>query len=222
MYSTRPQGTSEERRGVLIPAGADLALPGALSVPHRARALALFASCRGWSGITVEEALLARDLRERGIATLNFDLICLGEADDPRLIFELNQLTERLRRATRWALAQTDLSGLSLAYVGMGTAAAAAVSAAAADEAEMPLSAIVAWNGRLDLAADSLRTLAVPTLLMIGSSDRSLARINARADAALAGEHRLETVSGGGDSRQLTEAIADWLVDHVEAVEQVG
>jgi hypothetical protein len=217
MYSTRPQRASE-KRGVRIPAG-DVALPGALSVPPDARALALFASCRGWSGITFEEALLAHDLRARGIATLNLDLICLDQGDDPRIIFGVEPLTERLRCAARWAAAQAEVRGLSLAFVGTGTAAAAAVSAATSAASEAPLCAVVAWNGRLDLVADRLRTMAVPTLLVTGTSDRSVARINATADAVLPGEHQLQTVADGGGSRQLTDAIADWLTDHVEMVD---
>jgi pimeloyl-ACP methyl ester carboxylesterase len=214
MYDTRPQRASD-RRGVLIPAGG-VTLPGALWVPPEPKALSLFASCRGWSGIAVEEAVLAHDLRERGFATLNFDLVCLGQGDDPRMIFELAQITDRLRAVVRWVAAQSDLIGLSVAFVATGTAAAAAVSAAAAGD-DVPVFAIVAWNGRLDLVADQVRTLAVPTLLMIGSTDRSVARINATADASLPGEHRLQTLSGGGGSRQLTDAVADWLMVHVEA-----
>lgn len=216
VYTTRQQ-RAPEQRGVTIPAGG-VALPGALSVPPDARALALFASCRGWSGITFEEALLAHDLRAHGIATLNIDLICLDQGDDPRIIFGVEPLTERLRHAARWAAAQAEVRGLPLAYVGTGTAAAAAVSAATAAASEAPPCAVVAWNGRLDLVPDRLPTLAVPTLLVTGTPDRSVARINATADAVLPGEHRLQTVADGGDSRQLTDAIADWLSDHVDAV----
>jgi pimeloyl-ACP methyl ester carboxylesterase len=218
MYSTAPQQASD-RRGVLIPAG-QVTLPGALWVPPEPRALALFASCRGWSGIALEEALIAHDLRELGIATLNFDLICLDQGDDPRIFFELQRLTERLRAVTGWVGEQDDLADLSIAFVATGTAAAAAVSAATSSNGDVPLCAVVAWNGRLDLVPDQVRSLTVPTLLIIGSSDRSVARINATADASLPGEHRLQRLNGGGDSRQLTDAVADWLMDYVEIAEE--
>ena len=77
---------------------------------------------------------MAEALRARGLATIVVDLLTEREEHldriDSSLRFDIDMLAERLLAVTTWVLDESSLSHLPLAYVGDGTAAAAALCAA--------------------------------------------------------------------------------------------
>jgi len=94
----------------------------------------------------------------------------------------------------RWSRGDPRLAPLAVGYFGGSTGAAAALVAAA----RLPglVGAVVARGGRVDLAADVLPAVAVPTLLIVGGHDHVVLDLNQRALAQLAGERELLVVPG--------------------------
>ena len=84
------------------------------------------------------------------------------EAEDRRLVFDIDLLAERLLDATAWLRGQRETTGLPIGYFGASTGAAAALVAAAARPGAVR--AVVSRGGRPDLAGpDALRGVqAVP------------------------------------------------------------
>ena len=103
-----------------------------------------------------------------------------------------------------------------IGYAGAGVAGAGVIIAAALKPAAV--SAVVAMNARTDFAADQLRSLRAPTLLIV--NDMPVLRMNREAIALLRGERRLEIIHG--DGADAVEHIVDrsvrWLADRLVGV----
>ena len=89
-----------------------------------------------------------------------------------------------------------DVQDLRLGCFGASTGAAAALVAAA--ERPERVAAVVSRSGRADLAGEALSRVTAPTLLIVGSRDPEVLRLNRQAQAALGGVSRLEIVPGAG------------------------
>lgn len=87
-----------------------------------------------------------------------------------------------------------DLNGLPVGLLGAGSGAAAMLRAAAVRPDR--IGAIVALGGSLDLPAETLARVDMPTLLVVGGHDHEALAINRAAGALLGGLHRLEIVPG--------------------------
>ncbi len=169
-------------------------LEGELSVPERARGLVIFAHGSGSSRLSVRHRAVATALRERGSATLLFDLLEPEESEDRSLVFDIRLLADRLAAATEWARGQGSVGELPFGYFGASTGAAAALTAAAADPA---IRAVVSRGGRPDLvAASDLRRVLAPTLLIVGGHDPVVLGLNREVEAMMRCERRLEVVPG--------------------------
>jgi putative phosphoribosyl transferase len=80
----------------------------------------------------------------------------------------------------------------------------------------------VSRGGRPDLAGDALRRVTAPTLLIVGSRDPEVLRLNQMAQALLAGESQLEIVRGAthlfeepGALEHVAALARDWFVRHL-------
>ncbi|MGZ8867869.1 MAG: hypothetical protein ACXW2P_05960 [Thermoanaerobaculia bacterium] len=106
--------------------------------------------------------------------------------------------------------------GIPIGYAGAGVAGAGAIIAAS--QRPDVVSTVVAMNARTDFAADHLRTLRAPTLLIV--NDMPVLRMNREAIALLRGERRLEIIHGEG--AEALEHIVDrsvrWLADRLVGV----
>ncbi len=124
---------------------------------------------------------VARAMHRAGFATLLFDLLTPDEAavDEvtAQLRFDVDLLTTRVEVATRWVSALPRTRGLRLGYFGASTGTAAAL-AAAAGRPEL-VAAVVSRGGRPDLVpATALEKVRAPVLLVVGSRDEEVPRLN--------------------------------------------
>src|SRR3954463_7898334 len=129
---------------------------------------------------------VAHTLSQARLATL--DLLTVGPLPADDLVdaidwLSLDAVVEDLPRF---------LGGQPLGCFGDGTAAAAALVAAA--QRRRRVAAVVCRGGRPDLAAEALPRVIAPTLLIAGADDVQGIEVHRKAQAALAGEARLEIV----------------------------
>lgn len=206
---------------VEIPVGTHR-LEGVLSIPENPLGLVIFAHGSGSSRFSPRNLQVARTLNEYRIATLLFDLLTPEEeeadARNAKFRFNIALLAHRLVLATRWARRQPLCTELKIGYFGASTGAAAALVAAV----EMPESvcAVVSRGGRTDLAGlGALHELRAPTLLLVGSEDHDIMRINRRSSRDMRGPHKVQVIEGAthlfeerDTLAQVAEAAAEWFL----------
>jgi len=196
-----------------------VSLPGELTVPPDAVGIAVFAHGSGSTRLSPRNVAVARALNERGIATLQFDLLTPAEANDRGNVFDIDLLSDRLEAATRWAATEEGSAGLPVGLFGASTGAAAALVVAARLSAG--IAAVVSRGGRPDLAGAALEQVTGPTLLIVGSEDPVVVELNREAFASLRCEKRLEVIPGAGHLfeepgalERVAELAADWFLRH--------
>ena len=202
----------------------DVELPGQLAMPPNARGLVVFAHGSGSSRFSPRNQAVAGYLRERGLATLLFDLLSAREEEVDRLTrqyrFDIPMLSRRLVSVVRWLGTRSELAGLGTGLFGSSTGAAAALIAAAlAPEA---VNAVVSRGGRPDLAADHLPQVRAPTLLIVGDRDAEVIALNEQARARMTTDVELTLVPGAthlfeepGTLEQVMRLAADWMLRHL-------
>jgi putative phosphoribosyl transferase len=171
-------------------------LKGLLGVPADASGLVIFAHGSGSGRMSPRNSRVAAALRNSGFATLLLDLLTEEEEADRARVFDIALLASRLSFGTDWALAQSETAHLSIGYFGASTGAAAAIVAAAVPRS--PVAAVVSRGGRPDLAGDALLRLTAPILLIVGSLDPEVFRLNQTAYDRLAAPKELVTIKGAG------------------------
>jgi len=196
------------------------ALPGDLSLPAHARGLVLFAHGSCGSRLSSRNRWVARQLQLCGLATFLFDLLTKEEARDPRLLFDIPLLGQRIVLAMQWASQRDALAGLQLGLFGASTGAAAALVAAA--QKPQHVAAVVSRGGRPDLAHQWLPRVLAPTLLIVGGHDEDVLDHNRQALRLLQGSKRLEVVPGAthffeepGAQEGVAALAAQWFVQHL-------
>ena len=210
-----PEGARELR---LALDGVDLT--GDLTLPAEPRGLVIFAHGSGSSRLSPRNRAVAATLNRAGFATLLFDLLTDEEAQRRELVFDIPLLARRLAHVTRWAGEDPATRGLAIGYFGASTGAGAALSAAA--EVGRLVRAVVSRGGRPDLAAQHLREVSAPTLLIVGSGDTQVLELNRQAAALLRCPHQLAVVAGAthlfeepGTLEQVAELAIDWFGAHL-------
>jgi putative phosphoribosyl transferase len=209
-------------QSVEIPTG-DAVLAGDLSVPSNARALVLFAHGSGSSRRSPRNRAVAATLQGSRLATLLFDLLTSAEEEvDLRtraLRFDVEFLARRLLDATRWVQGQPEVSARPVGYFGASTGAAAALIAAAELR---EIQAVVSRGGRPDLAGDALERVQAPTLLIVGSRDEVVLRLNREAASRMRAHEELVEVPGAthlfdepGTLEQVARLAAEWFERHL-------
>ena len=101
---------------VRIPAGR-LNLEGTLDLPAGSSTIVVFAHGSGSSRFSRRNLFVARELANRGMGTLLFDLLTAEEDLEHRTRFEIDLLAKRLACATEWLCARPDLAISSLGGV---------------------------------------------------------------------------------------------------------
>lgn len=215
----------EAASSVRIPAGG-VEVAGDLIVPPGARGIVVFAHGSGSSRHSPRNRYVAEVLREAGLGTLLMDLLTPEEEREDqwtgRFRFDVELLASRLVAATDWLAGRAHTRELRVGYFGASTGAAAALLAAA-DRPER-VGAIVSRGGRPDLAGPALGRVRAPTLLIVGSLDRSVIELNRRALAQLAAPADLVIVPGAshlfeepGTLEEVARLAADWFTRHLTA-----
>jgi putative phosphoribosyl transferase len=223
--AARPDGTPRPK----LPAALDVhvevpvantRLGGQLTVPAGAVGLVVFAHGSGSSRHSPRNRFVAARLNEAGLATLLVDLLTPHEEQDRSNVFDVALLSDRLCAATGWVREQFRPEDLPICYFGASTGAAAALHASTRSGTD--IAAIVSRGGRPDLAGVELRSVTVPTLLIVGGRDRDVLELNRRAQAELRCESRITIVPGAThlfEERGALEAVADlatdWFIEHL-------
>jgi putative phosphoribosyl transferase len=212
-----------EDRLVHIPAGL-ITLEGNLEIPSGAQGIVLFAHGSGSSRFSPRNRFVASVLQEAGLATLLIDLLTSEEeAVDRRtreFRFDIDRLAYRLVHATDWLERQPETQELNIGYFGASTGAAAAL--VAASEKTEVVDAVVSRGGRPDLAGPILGQVRAPTLLIVGSRDYEVRRLNERALDRLPVEKKIEIVPGAthlfeepAALEQVASLARDWFEGHL-------
>jgi len=215
-----PSAPARQRTPVEIPAGATC-VRGTLVVPDHPTGLVLFAHGTGSGRHSPRNERIAAVLNDAGLATLVFDLLTAREAATRANVYDVDLLAERLVDATGWARDEPALDDLPLGLFGASTGAAAALHAAATMNRSggARVAAVVCRAGRPDLVEKDLPRVTAPTLLVVGSRDGQVLKINRRAVGQLGGEAQLEIVDGASHLFEEPGALdtvaalgRDWLV----------
>lgn len=217
--------TRLEKAGeVHIPAGS-VELSGELHVPEGASGLVLFAHGSGSSLHSPRNQYVARVIRNASVGTLLFDLLTRDEeAIDSRtrhLRFDIGLLAGRLVAATDWLARESKTSHLRAGYFGASTGGGAALVAAAALGEKV--GAVVSRGGRPDLAGEALPHVTAPTLLIVGSYDLAVIKMNEGAYAQLRCVKQLKIVAGAthlfeepGTLEEVARLAADWFLKYLQ------
>lgn len=148
----------------------DVSLPGVMQIPRNPQGVVVFAHGSGSSRLSTRNRQVADRLARAGFATLLFDLLTPEEDQNYSNRFAIALLKDRLMAATQWLTQKFDPEVIPFGYFGASTGAAAALWAAAASDAKLPIRAVVSRGGRPDLVSSSnLHRVTSPTLLIIVS-----------------------------------------------------
>jgi putative phosphoribosyl transferase len=201
-----------------------LTLDGDLTVPPAAKGLVIFAHGSGSSRKSPRNRFVASQLNNHGLASLLADLLTPEEEEFERetrhLRFDIPLLADRLESITKWAGEDSRTGGFNIGYFGASTGAAAALIGAA--HHPRSVRAVVSRGGRPDLAGDFLPLVKAPTLLIAGTHDQDILRLNREALAQLNPESAIRLVSGAthlfeepGALEQVSELAAAWFTAHI-------
>ncbi|WP_174427749.1 phosphoribosyltransferase family protein [Cupriavidus basilensis] len=176
-------------------------LYGVLDAPASPVGLVLMVHANGIDDHAVRNQYVARKLCARGLATLLVDLIGPREAMRAEKRRDIAMLAGRLRVVMQavpgYVHARLRLPAVPLGCFATGSAAAAALTVAAEEGTD--LRALVLAAGRVDLAdANTLGSVTIPTLLVVGAGDPEGIRRNDLVFGRLRCPRQLRLVAGEG------------------------
>jgi dienelactone hydrolase len=197
-------------------------LHGDIALPAGSGGIVLFAHGSGSSRHSPRNRYVAEVLRDGGFGTLLMDLLTEEEEhQDLRkraLSFDIDLLARRLTYAIDWIARQRPTPRIGV--FGASTGAAAALVAAA--DRSSRVHAVVSRGGRPDLAAETLRQVHAPTLLIVGGDDAIVVGLNRQALAELTSIKRMEIVAGAthlfeepGALEQVARLASSWFATYL-------
>ncbi|GAA3741933.1 dienelactone hydrolase [Spinactinospora alkalitolerans] len=200
-------------------------LNGDLVMPPEASGVVLFAHGSGSSRRSPRNQAVADSLHTAGFGTLLFDLLTEEEESVDRrtaeLRFDIALLTRRLTGAVDWLIRLPETERMPIGLFGASTGAAAALGTAAVRQDR--IGAVVSRGGRPDLAEEALEDVRAPVLLIVGSFDEEVIRINYEAAERLHTQHDVHLIPGAthlfeepGTLEQMTGAAMAWFTDHLK------
>jgi len=197
-----------------------VALKGHLHLPEPAAGVVLFAHGSGSSRHSPRNRFVAGVLYRAGLGTLLLDLLTPEEELNRANVFDVVLLATRLTAVTRWLGSRPDTASCSVGYFGASTGAGAALCAAA--DAAAQIAAVVSRGGRPDLAGPLLAHVRAPTLLIVGSADEAVLKLNHRAQAQLRCPSQLAVVEGAthlfeepGTLAEAAILASDWFAHYL-------
>lgn len=192
-----------------------------LELPMDAKCIVLFAHGSGSSRHSKRNTYVARVLQQHGIGTVMMDLLTPEEDAHYPNRFDIPLLTHRLIAATSWVKSDPRTEHLPIGYFGASTGVAAALQAAASYGDE--IGAIVSRGGRPDVAGFStLENVKSPTLLIVGSFDEDVLKLNQDALAFMRCTKALSTIPEAthlftepGALEEVAKQAASWFEKHL-------
>jgi len=217
--------TSVTHEDVVIPLGT-LSLTATLAMPRSPVGLVVFGHGSERTRSAPGDARIVASLAQCGIATLQIDLLTADEQrqeqHDATLHLDMDVLAARLIGMIDWVVDTGLHRGLPIGLLGNGFAATATLITGAR-RLEV-VSAVVCCGGRPDLAEPWLSVLRTPTLLIVGSRDTSVLRLNRDAARTMVAPHRVAVISGAthefaepGALDELAAAAGAWFVKQLRA-----
>lgn len=207
-----------EVHDVTIPIG-EIYLEGELIIPENAIGLVIFSHGSGSSRFSPRNNMVAEILRKKGMGTLLFDLLTIGEDTIYANRFDIELLSHRLIETTKWVQKQADAKGLEIAYFGASTGAASALNAAA--EMKNTIKAVVSRGGRPDLSMAFLPKVKAAVLLIVGGNDEPVIGMNQLAFEKLESEKEMKIIPGAshlfeeeGKLEEVARISANWFEKH--------
>jgi dienelactone hydrolase len=208
---------------VQIPVGHEQ-LAADLVVPDSPGGLVIFAHGSGSGRHSPRNQAVARALQLRRLATLLADLLTPEEEALDRVSahfrFDIDLLGRRLATLVDWARRQPNVRSLQIGLFGASTGAAAALVAAASCPRDV--AAVVSRGGRPDLAGVFLPRVLAPTLLLVGSLDAEVIKLNEWAKVRMRCPVTLDIIPGAshlfeepGTLEQVASRAAAWFVMHL-------
>jgi len=195
---------AEEYKEIEIYVGS-ICLKGSLRMAENSLGIVLFSHGTGSSRFSIRNNYVAGLLLQHGYSTLLFDLLTEKEDLIYENRFDVDLLTERLLKVTKWARNCKLTKHLPIAYFGASTGAASALNAAA--YLGNKVKAIILRGGRPDLAEENLKYVKAPTLLIVGGNDKVVIEINKRARSKMRGICEIKVVEGA--SVELRESFSE-------------
>lgn len=197
-------------------------LAGELVIPLKAEAVVIFSHGSGSSRFSPRNQMVAKYLHKKNFGTLLFDLLTEDEDKHYHNRFDIELLTRRLAGATEWLERFPAAKDCGIGFFGASTGAASALKAAA----YLPnIGAVVSRGGRPDLAMDNLPDVEAPTLLIVGSLDYDVLKLNQAAYMQLECEKKLEVIEGAthlfeepGTMEKVCEAAAGWFEKYLQPI----
>lgn len=208
---------------VKIPVG-NAVVEGDLIMPSGAKCVVLFAHGSGSSRFSPRNRFVAKEFNRARIGTLLFDLLTKEEEEEDIVTaeyrFNINLLAKRLVGATERLKEDPKIRNMAFGYFGASTGAAAALVAAA--RLTNYVGAVVSRGGRPDLAADYLRSVKVPTLLLVGGLDSIVIELNKQAMEQISAEKKLVIIPGAthlfeepGKLEKVAKLSIDWFLRYL-------
>lgn len=199
----------------------EVLLKGNLRLAEESKGIILFSHGSGSSRLSIRNNYVASLLFEQGFSSLLFDLLTAKEDIIYENRFNIELLTERLVKVTKWAMNYEEIRKLPIGYFGASTGAASALSAAS--QMGKSIKAIVSRGGRPDLAMPVLKDIKTPTLLIVGGDDDAVIELNRKAQVAIKGVCELKIVEGAthlfpeaGKLEIVAQLTAEWFDKHLK------
>jgi putative phosphoribosyl transferase len=219
--TTSPAAVESE---VGIPVGR-VGLIGDLSIHEGSQGIVVFAHGSGSGRHSTRNRFVAGRLQAAGLATLLVDLLTEEEEaideHTAHLRFDIGMLAERLVGICDWLADDDRTADLAVGYFGASTGGGAALVAAAQQPERV--AAVVSRGGRPDLAGAALPSVRAPTLLIVGSRDEVVLRLNEDALKRLGARRKdLIVVPGAthlfeepGKLEVVAQLAAEWFTRHL-------
>jgi putative phosphoribosyl transferase len=197
---------------------------GNLTLLEKSQGLIIFAHGSGSSRFSKRNNFVASLLNNNSFSTLLFDLLTQEEEQidlqTREFRFNIPLLAQRLISVTQWIKDHKEYSTNSIGYFGASTGAAAALIAAA--QLTTKIKAVVSRGGRPDLSHEFLPQVTAPTLLIVGSLDYEVIRLNEAAYNQLTCEKEMILIPGAthlfeesGKLEEVTEYTIAWFKKHL-------
>jgi alpha-beta hydrolase superfamily lysophospholipase len=206
--------TTKVYKEIVIPIDS-IQLKGNLRQAQNSKGIILFSHGSGSSRLSSRNNHVADYLLNCGFSSLLFDLLTQQEDTIYENRFNIQLLTDRLVKVTKWISKNKNTKSLPIAYFGASTGAASALSAAA--QMGTVITAIVSRGGRPDLAMPVLKNIKTPTLLLVGSLDNAVIELNKKAQKAMTGICELKIINGAshlfeepGKLEIVAKQTSDW------------
>ncbi len=169
-------------------------LKGNLRLADSSKGIILFSHGSGSSRLSIRNNYVAGLLFKNGYSSLLFDLLTPEEDVVYENRFDIELLTERLLKVTKWVRNNVATKKYLIGYFGASTGAASALRAAA--KMKKTVKAVVSRGGRPDLAYRALSSVTTPTLLIVGGNDDVVITLNKQAKSRIKGICELKIVEG--------------------------